>query len=408
MSQPVWPPSLLALLKQLSPPAAPSQLVPRCRAFFDAVAADRARLPIVKVAGTNGKGSTCAMLEACLNDKQGIGLFTSPHLVTPRERIRIDGHMVSFDEMEAAARRLADLLPQNAPVKPSFFEALIAIALDLFRRRNVRLAIFEAGVGGRNDAVHVLPGTLAALTTVGFDHVDRLGPTLADIARDKAGIVADGGTLVLGPGLSRADVEVVRAETEPRGVTLVNADPAPADLLDQLPLAGRHQHDNARTALTLARLAGQKFALPFRPDAVRNAHWPARLQQRRIGRRTFLLDVAHNPQGLAVLREHLDQTVPFENRFLLYGAAEDKDYSACLTAVPQLAPRGLLVGGFYRAAPAAVLSERVQNQAFAACERPDQIAQLLPPDEHATVIVCGSVFLVGTVISLLDAWQAAT
>ncbi len=406
MSQPVWPPTLLALLKQLTPPPAPTALVPRCRAFFDIVAPDRATLPIIKVAGTNGKGSTCAMLEACLNNKQGIGLFTSPHLVTPRERIRIDGAMVTFDEMEDAARRVADLLTACGAVKPSFFEALIAIALDLFRRRNVRLAVFEAGVGGYNDAVHVLPGDLAALTTVGFDHVDRLGPTLADIARDKAGIVPDGGTLVLGPGLSADDHAVVRAESEPRGVTVIAADALPIDLNDRLPLAGHHQHDNARTALTLARLAAARFDLPFSPSAVRNAHWPARLEQRRLGRRTFLLDVAHNAQGLDVLSDYLDQTTPFDKRFLIYGAAEDKDYRACLATIPRLAPRGILVGGFYRAAPAELLTKRVGNESFMACNTPDHIGTMLPRDEDTTMIVCGSVFLVGTVVSLLDAWQA--
>lgn len=404
MSQPVWPPTLLALLKQLTPPPAPAELVPRCRAFFDLVKPDQTTLPIIKVAGTNGKGSTCAMLEACLNDKQGIGLFTSPHLVTPRERIRIDGTMVSFDEMEAAARRVADLL-LDAEVKPSFFEALIAIALDLFHRRNVRLAIFEAGVGGRNDAVHVLPGDLGALTTVGYDHVDRLGPTLADIARDKAGIVPQGGMLVLGPGLSQADLAVVRTEAEPRRLSLVPADALPAELSDQLPLAGRHQQDNARTALTLARLAAARFNLPFTPAAVSNTHWPARLEQRRLGRRTFLLDVAHNPQGLDALRKHLDQTVPFEKRFLVYGAAEDKDYGSCLAAIRQLAPRGLLVGGFYRAAPAKTLSERIGSDTFTPCDTPNQIETMLPDNEEITVIVCGSVFLVGTVISLLEVWK---
>ncbi|CAM2011665.1 bifunctional folylpolyglutamate synthase/dihydrofolate synthase [Acanthopleuribacter pedis] len=400
MSHNPWPPTLLTLLKQLprhkkQPPC----LQARFPALIRAYQPDLDDMHIVKVAGTNGKGSTCAMLAACLNHKQGIGLFTSPHLVSPCERFRLHGKQVSFDDLEAASQRVATFLADQAPLGlvPTFFEVLILMALDLFRSGGVRLAIFEAGVGGYNDSVHLLPGDLAAVTTVGLDHMDRLGNTAAAIARDKAGICPAGGTLVLGPGLTPSVRQTIRRETQPRGITLIDA--ATTDLgavAHQIPFAGAHQRDNAKTALCLAQLIAKRHQIPCFPGDVANATLGGRLESRRFEGRSLLLDVAHNPAALEVLRGYLDAWIPYEQRFLVYGAAEDKDYQACLTHLRDLAPRGFLVGGFYRAAAptdlARALPDNFQPRATPAAALGD-----LPKHDPTTVVVCGSVFLVGAV-----------
>lgn len=388
-------------------------------------------VPVVKLAGTNGKGSVCALLSAVLRrDGRRPALFTSPHLVRVNERFRVDEVEVDTPRLEAHAARIfeharAVVVRHGEAARPTFFEALLAIGLDLFRDAGCDVLVCEAGVGGAHDATSLLPGALGAVTSVGYDHQETLGATLEEIAADKAGIVAPGARLVVGPGIPpelRAviaghapGVEVVQACRDDarrvagaEGVTEVEFATGGGPLRARLPLAGPHQLDNAATVAALAR---QLLADGVLRDArallgVEDARWPGRFE-RRIGPPPLVLDAAHNPDGLAALARALDESVPFERRLLVFGLSSGKDAAACAALLPRLAPRALLAAGFHRARPLDELRALVP----AAVEIVDARATV---DEivgrglreaaarGATLVVCGSIFLLGDVTAALD------
>ena len=166
-----------------------------------------ANMPIIKVAGTNGKGSVCAMLEQSLVAAgKKVGLFTSPHLVDITERFKIHGRQVSPALLESYAKALQPVLFQfvkknGAQDIPAFFEMLILLALQIFYDKGVDIAVFEAGVGGRNDATRLLPALCSVITTVGLDHQDRLGGSLEELAAAQAGLANAGTQLIVSPAI---------------------------------------------------------------------------------------------------------------------------------------------------------------------------------------------------------------
>lgn len=327
--------------------------------------------PGMRIAGTNGKGSTCAMLEAMLMaGGLRVGTFTSPHLVHVEERIRINGVPIPPEQMDALA--------EDAPGL-NFFEALILVALRAFT--DVDVIIWEAGIGGWSDPVRFLPASVSAITTVGFDHMDRLGDTLAAIGRDKAGITD--GPLVIGPAVDpalipRAAFQAPRVPVVDHGLDGFDYDGV------RVPLAGAHQHDNLATALAVVR------GFPHDVRGLANVRWPGRLQRVHAYGRDWILDVAHNPEGLLALERAL-APIPYAERCLVYGAATGKDVAACLPIVRRLAPRIIAVGGFYRSGdPAALGADHV-------C---DDVAEAIPL-VSGRPIVAGSVFLVGAMKAAL-------
>ncbi|MGH7297250.1 MAG: bifunctional folylpolyglutamate synthase/dihydrofolate synthase, partial [Polyangiaceae bacterium] len=241
--------------------------------------------PAVHVAGTNGKGSVCAMVDAIARAQgKSAGLYTSPHLCRFAERIRIDGEPVSDETLASALDRALNLGPDL-----SFFETATLAAFLVFRDAGVDVAVLEVGLGGRLDATNVIPTPrAAAITRIALDHTDRLGATLEQIAREKAGIAKPGLDLVLGvmPPAVRAAIDGVAREHEAT-TSSVDGAPYPA----RVGLAGEHQRDNARIAAVLgARIGASARAIE---EGLAHVRWPARLE--RIG--DVLLDAAHNPDG---------------------------------------------------------------------------------------------------------------
>ena len=349
------------------------------------------QLAVVHVAGTNGKGSVCAMVEAIARASgRRTGLYTSPHLSRFAERIRIDGEPLDDD---ALVERLGRALDEGPDL--SFFETATLAALLAFRDEHVDVAILEVGLGGRLDATNVVPRPVAAaITRIALDHTDRLGPTLVDIAREKAGIAKPGLDLVLGPmpaAVRAAIDEVARAA----GATTSDAgDPA---LPEPLGLAGAHQRDNARIAATLAaRIGATPQAIAAGLTAVR---WPGRLE--RIG--DVLLDGAHNPDGAEALAAYVRTLgVRPADAALVFGALADKDWAPMLDAVAPLADRRVFV-----AVPAAArtavdpsaLAARAPGAIAASPAEALEAAQAGP--RPRLTVVCGSLVLVGQARALL-------
>lgn len=339
-----------------------------------------AAFPVVHVGGTNGKGSTSAMVEAMARASgMRTGLYTSPHLTRFAERIRIDGEPIADDALTAL---LDEALAVGADL--SFFETATLAALLAFRAAKVDLAVIEVGIGGRLDATNVVPPPrCAAVTRVALDHQDRLGETLEAIAREKAAIAKPGSPIVLGrmPAPVRAAAEEVARAAGARVIAL--DDEAPPRLPAEIGLPGRYQKDNAEVAWRIAEVLGIDEGARARGLAA--ARWPGRFERVETPDGPVLLDGAHNPDGIHALvsavragREPIGAVV--------FGALADKAWRAMEEELGAIdAPR-------FHAAP--------QGRAAAPLEGTQPLGEALAAARRAAgpsrvVLVCGSIYLVG-------------
>jgi dihydrofolate synthase/folylpolyglutamate synthase len=349
---------------------------------------------VVHVAGTNGKGSVCAMVEAIARaEGKRTGLYTSPHLCRFAERIRIDGEPVTDDALASLLARALDAGPDL-----SFFETATLAAFLAFRESQVDVGVLEVGLGGRLDSTNVVPAPrAAAITRIALDHTDRLGTTLAAIAREKAGIAKPGLDIVLGP--MPADIRVEIDEVaRAHGATTTGVDDVDAPVPPEIALPGEHQRDNARVAsLLAARIGASPRAVARGLAAVR---WPGRLE--RIG--DVLLDAAHNPDGARALAAHLRSLgLPPAEVVLIFGSLADKDWAAMLDVLAPLAGERLYV------VPPGTSRPAVNPQTLAA-RHPGTVAATLEEALRATTdptrpghvtVLCGSLVLVGQARSAL-------
>lgn len=344
------------------------------RAACARAGAPEASFAAVHVAGTNGKGSTCAMLEAIAR-ASGLrtGLYTSPHLVRFAERIRIDGKPIA--DVEPV---LSEALALGHDL--SFFETATLAAFLAFREARVDLAIVEVGIGGRLDATNVIPSPrCSALVNVALDHQAMLGDTLAEIAREKAAIARPGVPFVLGalPAEARAAAEELIVAA---GARIVEA-ALPADVT--VGLAGPHQRANAAVAWTVAGELG----LGGREAGLAAARWPGRLE--RIG--DVLLDGAHNPDGARALAAALATE---DVGAIVFGALADKSWREMLAAVATVpAPRVYTAPKGRAAVPYAELAAVAPGTKAESLDEAIVAARALA--NGRTVVVCGSLYLVG-------------
>ncbi|MFO7693953.1 MAG: Mur ligase family protein [Vicinamibacterales bacterium] len=406
------------------------------RALTDALGRPQDACPSVVVAGTNGKGSVCAMASAALAAAgYRTGCYTSPHLVRIEERFRIDGVMVAPSELEDVVTRLralADRLLADGRLRaaPTFFEAATAAAFELFRQRGVDVAVLEVGMGGRLDATSVASPRAGAITNIALDHQQYLGATLEEIAAEKAGIVKPGMRLVSGER-NAGPRGVIAAACAARGAVLVQADegvtlsagmdggvtrmtlrtPAGAYGPLQLGLRGRHQVRNALVAVRLLEaLSDAGVAVPAAAieRGLREARWPGRLDWRRLadGRRV-LLDAAHNEAGAAALAAYLREAVPDGRQPLVFGAVRDKDHAGMLRhLLPSAAPIVLTAPPTPRAADPDLLLAAVRAidpGARVVVERDPAAAMDAAWAVARDITVAGSIFLLGAVVPVLDA-----
>lgn len=374
--------------------------------------------PIIKVAGTNGKGSVSAMLAACLTEAgKKVGLFTSPHLLSPVERFRINYQEISENELDAQAQYvkewLHDWVDQNGSAyTPSFFESLIVIALRYFKQENVDIAVFEAGVGGENDAVSLLPDFCAVLTNIGLDHHAQLGSTLEAIATDKAGI-ARSGTLVLNSQIDEKLKSIIQKRAKENNVHVLASDnwihPAQEagkirvlteqGSVELLPaLKGSYQRENINLVLSTYRFLLENGHLSSWEGIIglEKAYWPGRFEPLGESPR-WLIDAAHNESGLMALSSALDKISKKEHRILVYGNSEEKDYPELLKIVPSLAGRVYLVDDFYKAVPRTKLISYLDPK-IRILEPGILTLALADAQKHFPnhiIIITGSIFMIG-------------
>ncbi|MBC8096086.1 MAG: bifunctional folylpolyglutamate synthase/dihydrofolate synthase [Akkermansiaceae bacterium] len=336
-------------------------------------------LRFIHVAGTNGKGSTCAMLESIYRAAGlRVGLFVSPHLVSFRERIQINRQMIP--ELEVV--RLVELLqpwvgafPESD--HPTFFEAVTVMALLYFAEQKCDLVIWETGLGGRLDATNIVSPIASVITNIQYDHQKWLGSTLASIAAEKAGIIKPGIPVITGAEEPEA-VAVIQqvAATQRAPLTHSHSGRAAISELTKLPLLGEHQRKNAALAVTTVEVL--RNVLPVSAEQLRigleTVHWPGRMQLHvTAAGQKILLDGAHNVGGARALAGSLKQLFPAIRPTFILGILEDKDSAAICEILGAAAARLILIS---------VQSERTAS--------PEQLALECQASHPSTPVVCCS------------------
>jgi len=386
------------------------------------------RLPrIVHVAGTNGKGSTCAMIESGLRAcGMRTGLFTSPHLVEPTERVRIDGCPVSavefsaaFDRVHACAEQLLD--SGSIDFHPTYFETVTAMAFVLFHEKLTETVVLEVGLGGRLDATNVVHPELCVITPVDFDHEALLGKSLQAIAGEKAGILKPYVPAVLAAQRPEAQamldaraaelgIEVVRAEESwraqdvhltARGAQFLARAEMHEPLRIGCPLAGRHQVENAIVAIAALEKLGVS------PDAIEkgiaSTRWPGRLDRVSLSPE-IILDGAHNPAGARALADYIRQFYSGRHIVMIYGAMRDKAIAEMTGVLFPLVSEVIATAPHQsRAVDPETIRELAEHPSVQMA--PDlaaalQIARAGPSDR--VIFITGSLFLVGEALALLN------
>jgi dihydrofolate synthase/folylpolyglutamate synthase len=374
------------------------------------------RLRFIHVAGTNGKGSTCAMLESIYRHAGlRVGLFTSPHLVSFRERIQVNRRWIGEDEVVRLVQELQPLLKQFPDGHhPTFFEVVTVMALKFFAEQNCDLVIWETGLGGRLDATNIVTPLASVITNIQFDHEQWLGDTLEKIAAEKAGIIKPGVpviTAVNEPEALKVIEEVARKQNAPLamidGRDAALRRPDSAARCPYLSLAGEHQQLNA--ALALATVAALQKQIPVTREAIhaglQNVDWPGRLQLVTLpNNRRILLDGAHNVAGVKALCEALEKNFPATKRTLVLGVLQDKDWRHICEMLAPLTERIFTVP---------VSSERSTHpgELAIACRAANSSAEISPcPSLREVlgkiarddfVVITGSLYLVGEALELL-------
>jgi dihydrofolate synthase/folylpolyglutamate synthase len=366
------------------------------------------KLRFIHVAGTNGKGSTCAMLESIYRAAGlRVGLFTSPHLVSFRERIQVNRQLIPESDV---VRLVEELRAVNKEHEATLFEFATVMALKFFAEQKCDLVIWETGLGGRLDSTNIVTPLASVITNIAFDHQQWLGDTLEKIAAEKAGIIKPGVPVVTSPdGLEALGVieKTARDKQAPlfkveQASRLFGAGETPA-----LPLPGDHQKLNA--ALALATVEILQSQIPVTDGKIRaglaGVNWPGRLQLiQKPGGQKILLDGAHNVAGAKVLSEALGKNFPAVRRALILGVLQDKDWQHICETLAPLAVRIFTVP---------VSSERTADakDLAAACRAANPSAEILAGanlaealDKSASdafVIITGSLYLVGEALEIL-------
>ena len=423
------------------------------RALAEALGHPERRFPAVLIAGTNGKGSTAATLAHILSSAgYRTGLYTSPHLLRVNERIRVlpprgaaeEISEPEFAEMHDRVERAAQqLLAQGKlPHHPSFFEVLTAMAFEYFASAAVDIAVLEVGMGGRLDATNIVEPAVSVITDIALDHQRFLGNTIAEIAREKAGIIHANGVLVTLPQHPQANdvIGKVALERNARGVSAVPYMPSVSPnamgrdahqgvsgdgltavstghsyelevLGKQItitpPLPGQHQLRNIALAIAAAvelNQHGFKVTPESIADGVRRTRWPGRFQRMEVREHEVVLDVAHNPAGAwalrAALKEHFDEQ-PFT---LVFGAMRDKAIAEMADILFPLAQRVVAVAAENprSATPAEIAAAGARTGAdiAPAASVPAALAEALaaPP---SLLVITGSIYVVGEALGAL-------
>ena len=361
------------------------------RGLLSGLGDPQGRLAFLHVAGTNGKGSVCAMLDAILRASgRRTGLYTSPHLVDFRERIRVDGGKIPPPAVASGLTLLREI-SAGWRHSPTFFELATALALRHFAEERCDLVVLETGMGGALDATNAVIPLVSVITPIALDHTRWLGDTLAEIAGEKAGIIK-AGVPVVSAGQAPEAAAVLAQRAASAGSTL--------DFIEafferaEVGLRGIHQRANAALAVAALSAAGLDVSEEAVGQGLRDVHWPGRFQ---VVNEHIILDGCHNPHAAERLLVNWIDAYGTEKAVVIFGALGDKDYSAMLRILEPICREVLIVP---------IRSERsAAPEALAtACTVPhrilDSVREALEASQGKT-LVTGSLFLVGEALQVL-------
>ncbi|MCH8551365.1 MAG: bifunctional folylpolyglutamate synthase/dihydrofolate synthase [Natronospirillum sp.] len=408
-SDPARPQPLSAWLKRLEAlhPTDIDLGLDRVRAVWNRMGASLEQTRIVTVAGTNGKGST-ATLTAQLLQAHGhqVGLYTSPHFLHFNERIVLSGDPVSDADLVAALVRVEQA---RGSISLTYFEFTTLAAFELFSRAEIDFAVLEVGLGGRLDAVNLLPTDCAVVTTIGLDHTDWLGDTVEAIAREKAGIARPGKPLVIGAREARGTLLQVADD--------LGADPhlfEPPELAADGTWTPQHPHPlagerlpepvlplpSAHLALQILHLLGQSADLATVTSVFARASMPGRLQRLSWQGLDLWLDVAHNPQAASWVAQRLHRHA--RQWTIILGMLGDKDAPGVVQSLALLDPRWYLIGleAGSRALTAPSLQERAGLPNAVCCSGVVDALQKAS-ETGRPVLICGSFYTVSAALEFL-------
>lgn len=376
-------------------------LEPTKRLLRETLSYQRPGTTVVHVAGTNGKGSTCSMLDA-LARGCGVrtGLFTSPHLVSYTERIRVSGAEIPEETVAGILTDLKELV-KDWEHHPTFFELTLALAMRYFREQRCELIILETGMGGRLDATTAVPADVAVITPIAMDHAQWLGDDLTKIAHEKAGIIVP-------------NKPVFSSKQEPAAHTVIeqtaNERICPIEFITEpltgysINLPGEHQQFNAALAISV----GHHIRLPLNSDIVRQAlekvQWPGRFES--LPNTNIILDAAHNPHAATALVNTWNENFPDQKAQLIFGAVEGKSHEQTLRIlapiaehihlVPTNSPRGL---------DPSILAESLPKDAPLHSTYQDVQEALEQTSSSPQTLIAGSIFLIGHVKGIMENTQ---
>ena len=387
-------------------------------------------LKFIHIAGTNGKGSTAAMLASVLSCAgYRTGLYTSPYILRFNERIQVDGRQIpdaNICSLAEQIRPLADTMAEH----PSEFELITAMGFEYFRREGCDIVVCEVGMGGDWDATNIIENTeCAVITNIGLDHTQILGDTVEAIARTKAGIIKPGRPCVLyrqQPGVEAViesacrekDAPLFRADFEALRPTADSLEGQRFDWRDLhglfLPLLGAHQLRNACTALTAVQVMrgrGWEIGASAIREGLARVTWPGRFQVLCTDP-LFIADGGHNPQCLEALEDAIGRYLPGRKIVFLSGCMADKDYGAMFARLRPYALEFVTVTPSNpRALSAEALSDYISKELDAPATPCGTVAEgvraaIDRAGPGGVVCACGSLYMMGDVIGALDAWKA--
>lgn len=369
------------------------------------------KIPVFHIAGTNGKGSVAAFSASILKAAGlRVGLYTSPHLVDFRERIQINGEMISAADLEEGIKRLQGATKGRETV-PTFFELTTALAFDYFAQQECDVIVLETGVGGRLDATNLVTNKIAcAITPISIDHQEWLGSTLADITREKAGIMRPGVPVVTSPQPAEV-MEVLKEEAAKVGAPLIIVN---EPLASEIPLglAGSHQRWNAALALKLIQQGPWKIFSDAIAEGLAATLWPGRFQSCQLENgREIILDGAHNPAAAEQLVAIWKEVFPGQKCCLVFGSLLDKEGEMMLRILEPIAssiilvsvdsPRAASPSELQKSFPSAItfssLEEVLEKKNIFVDPASPFSRDLKPP-----ILLTGSLFLVGEALALLQ------
>ncbi len=400
------------------------------RTLLGAVGDPQRKFPAVLIAGTNGKGSTASTLASILTEA-GIrtGLYTSPHLERPNERVRVGREEIADDDFARLFFLVSDTAEQKVkqrelPQHPSYFEMLTALAFLYFAERKVEIAVLEVGMGGRLDATNVVEPLLSIITDISLDHMEWLGPTIEAIAREKAGILRRGATMITLPQHPEANQALGEAATE-LGVRVVSAvEYLPATEAEgsytvqvmgetvkaDSPLTGAHQQRNLALAIAaaveLAKTHGFPVSSAAIEEGIRQTRWPGRLERITRGGMEWVLDVAHNPAGAWALRAGLRSVLEARTlRVLVFSCLRDKPVREMAQILFPLFDR-VIVAPIHSARATAMedllaAAEATGTAAVTASSVAEALRMAAESATGGVAVVSGSVYLVGEARTIL-------